>query len=48
MEKLAAKVGMGLGMDPLPDPLPPRLMEFARKPVRNTRNEIVGEVRPLA
>ena len=32
----------------LPDPLPQRLAEFARKPVRNTRNEIVGEVRPLA
>ena len=32
----------------LPDPLPQRLQEFARKPVRNTRNEIVGEVRPLA
>ena len=32
----------------LPDPLPQRLAEFARKPVRNTRNEVVGEVRPLA
>ena len=32
----------------LPDPLPARLAEFARKPVRNTRNEIVGEVRPFA
>ena len=32
----------------LPDPLPPRLAEFARKAVRNTRNEVVGEVRPLA
>ena len=32
----------------LPDPLPSRLAEFARKPVRNTRNEVVGEVRPIA
>jgi L-asparaginase II len=32
----------------LPETLPPRLAEFARKPVRNTRNEIVGEVRSLA
>ena len=32
----------------LPATLPPRLMEFARKPVRNTRNEVVGEVRTLA
>jgi L-asparaginase II len=31
----------------LPETLPPRLAEFARKPVRNTRNEVVGEVRPL-
>jgi L-asparaginase II len=32
----------------LPDPLPSRLAEFARKPVRNTRNEVVGEVRSLS
>ena len=32
----------------LPETLPPRLAEFARKPVRNTRNEIVGEIRPLS
>jgi L-asparaginase II len=32
----------------LPDPLPPRLAEFATKTLRNTRNEIVGEVRPMA
>ncbi len=32
----------------LPESLPPRLADFGRKPVRNTRNEIVGEVRPLA
>ena len=35
-------------LDALPDPLPPRLAEFARKRVRNTRNEVVGEIRPLA
>jgi L-asparaginase II len=32
----------------LPETLPPRLAEFARKSVRNTRNEIVGEVRSLS
>ena len=32
----------------LPDQLPPRLAELAHKPVRNTRNEIVGEVRALS
>ena len=32
----------------LPDLLPPKLAEFARKPVRNTRNEVVGEVRAFA
>ncbi len=32
----------------LPDALPPRLAEFATKTLRNTRNEIVGEVRPVA
>jgi L-asparaginase II len=31
----------------LSDPLPPRLAEFLRRPVRNTRGEVVGEVRPL-
>jgi L-asparaginase II len=29
----------------LPDPLPPRLQEFARTRVKNTRGEVVGEVR---
>jgi L-asparaginase II len=29
----------------LPATLPPRLAEFARKPVRDTRHEVVGEVR---
>jgi L-asparaginase II len=28
----------------LPDPLPPRLADIARKPVRDTRHEVVGEV----
>jgi L-asparaginase II len=32
----------------LPETLPPRLAEFARKPLRNTRNEVIGEVRPLS
>jgi L-asparaginase II len=31
----------------LPRDLPPRLAEFAHKPLRNTRGEIVGEVRPM-
>jgi L-asparaginase II len=30
----------------LPMDLPPRLAEFMQRPVRNTRGEIVGEVRP--
>ena len=30
----------------LQDPLPPRLAEWMVKPIRNTRGEIVGEVRP--
>jgi len=32
-------------LDVLPAPLPPRLDEFFRRPVRNTRGEIVGEIR---
>jgi L-asparaginase II len=35
-------------LEALPETLPPRLAEFAKKSVRNTRNEIVGEVRSLA
>ena len=31
----------------LPDPLPPRLAEFARTRVRNTRGEVVGEIVPI-
>jgi L-asparaginase II len=31
-------------VDELPDPLPQRLAEFLRKPVRNTRGEVVGEI----
>jgi L-asparaginase II len=30
----------------LPDDLPPRLAEFRQRPLRNSRGEIVGEVRP--
>jgi L-asparaginase II len=32
----------------LPDTLPPRLCDFYRRSVRNSRGEVVGEVRPLA
>jgi L-asparaginase II len=32
----------------LPESLPPRLADLARKPVRNTRNEVVGEIRPVS
>jgi L-asparaginase II len=32
----------------LPETLPERLEEFAHRPLRNTRGEIVGEVRPAA
>lgn len=32
----------------LPDSLPPRLAEFAHKPVRDSRNQCVGEVTTLA
>lgn len=30
----------------LPDELPPRLAEYAQRPIRNTRGEVVGCVRP--
>jgi hypothetical protein len=32
-------------LDVLPATLPPRLEEFMRRPVRNTRGETVGEIR---
>ena len=35
-------------LDALPAALPPRLEELLRRPVRNTRGETVGEVRPVA
>ncbi len=35
-------------LDILPKPLPQRLEELLRRPLRNTRGEIVGEIRPLA
>lgn len=35
-------------LDALPADLPPRLAEFLRRPLRNTRGEVVGEVRPKA
>ena len=31
----------------LPRDLPPRLFEFMHRPLRNTRGEVVGEVRPV-
>lgn len=31
----------------LPDPLPPRLQEFGRTRIRNTRGEVVGELRVI-
>jgi L-asparaginase II len=30
----------------LPEELPPRLAEYRQRPLRNSRGEIVGEVRP--
>jgi L-asparaginase II len=35
-------------LDALPRELPPRLEEFRRRGIRNTRGECVGEVRPIA
>jgi L-asparaginase II len=35
-------------LDVLPADLPPRLHEFLHRPVRNSRGEVVGEVRPVA
>jgi len=35
-------------LDALPAELPPRLEEFCRRSVRNTRGEPVGEIRPVA
>ncbi|HVF38347.1 MAG TPA: asparaginase [Gemmatimonadaceae bacterium] len=35
-------------LDALPDPLPARLMEIMRRPVRNSRGDIVGETFPRA
>ena len=32
----------------LPHDLPPRLAEFQRRPLRNTRGEVVGEVLPAS
>ena len=35
-------------LDVLPSELPARLEEFHRRPIRNTRGEVVGEIRPVA
>lgn len=32
-------------LDALPDPLPPRLVDILRRPVRNSRGEVVGETK---
>jgi L-asparaginase II len=32
----------------LSDALPPRLADFLRRPLRNTRGEVVGEIGPVA
>jgi hypothetical protein len=31
-------------LEALPDPLPPKLAEWMRKPVKNSRGDCVGEV----
>ncbi len=35
-------------LDVLPSTLPTRLEDFLRRPIRNTRGEIVGEIRPVS
>jgi len=35
-------------LDALPDPLPPRLAEIMRRPVKNSRGDVVGETVPRA
>ncbi|MDE3172678.1 MAG: asparaginase [Gemmatimonadota bacterium] len=35
-------------LDLLPASLPPRLAEFSRRPITNTRGEVVGEIAPVA
>jgi L-asparaginase II len=35
-------------LDVLPAELPPRLQDFLHRQVRNSRGEVVGEVRPVA
>lgn len=35
-------------LDALPERLPPRLDEFLKRQIRNTRGETVGEIRPVA
>jgi L-asparaginase II len=35
-------------LDELPATMPPRLEEFRRRAIRNTRGECVGEIRPIA
>jgi L-asparaginase II len=35
-------------LDALPETLPPRLDEFLKRQIRNTRGETVGEIRPVS
>jgi L-asparaginase II len=35
-------------LDALPQTLPPRLDEFLRREIRNTRGQTVGEIRPIS
>jgi L-asparaginase II len=46
--QFAAVLRMLQFLGTLPERLPPRLEEFAHRPLRNTRGEIVGEVRSAA
>ena len=43
--QLPAMVQLLRDLDALPDPLPVRLAEFLSKPIRNTRGEVVGEMK---
>jgi hypothetical protein len=36
-----------MDLDALPHPLPSRIAEYLSKPIRNTRGEVVGEMKIL-
>jgi L-asparaginase II len=40
-----ALIGLLQQLDALPDPLPPRLADLMNRPVKNSRGEVVGEIR---